>query len=514
MDSNKLTRTQNIRAGVLALIIACTLFLLGQLWIGLHNENEKLNERFRLSTLASATSKSIEQHLASNLMVTRMLEVQVRLNGGSREGFNRYAPEILATSPGVSNIQLAPDGVITDIYPLAGNERAIGHDILKDDRRRDEARKAISTRKTTLAGPFELIQGGIAVIGRQPVFINNGRQDIFWGFTSALIRLDELLKVARFQDLENQGYAFELSHKTPGAGTIKQIKSSGEALGKHWHEETIQVPNGVWTLRIGLPEATNPQNTLLLTSLMTILALAIFLASFYLLRQPAYRYRQIRDLQKQIEQYSLQDSLTGMSNRQSLLQELEQLQVETNPDTSLAALMVINLDNFRAINEHLGSAKGDELLSLVGKRIKALTRDSDLAARIGGDEFAVLIRNISSQDDAAMVADKLQHSISLPVAGLSDLYPVTASIGITLIHPKDASPNQALHNADQAMRLARQNGKARYYIALSQADNARSAEPERSNNNDLVSDEDSSFNALTDKDNADNDSTKNNRISP
>ncbi len=465
MTVEKLSRTQTLRVSLLAFVLACAVFFIGLFWVELHNEADDLREDLQLTALVTSKSQAIEQHLAMTLMATRMLEVQIRLNQGSRIGFNQYAPEILATTPGVNNIQLAPNGIITDIYPLAGNERAIGHNILKDDRRRDEARKAISTRKTTLAGPFELVQGGIAVIGRQPVFVQDGRQETFWGFASALIHLEELLKVAKFQELESQGYAYELSYNEIGTNKVKVIEQSEAQLGDFWHQENIQVPNGFWTLKIGFSEHFSPHNFTLSLTLLALAAIATFIFGVYLLKQPEYLRMQIRKLKKQIGQQSLKDPLTKLINRQGLASELEQMRKEMDQKPSLAALLTLNLDNFRVINEHLGSGKGDEFLNSVAKRITSLTRESDVAARIGGDEFAVLIRNIGSQDDAAMVADKLLTNISLPIAGISDLYPVTASIGITLIHPGDSGPNQALHKADQAMRLAKQNGKGRHYFA-------------------------------------------------
>jgi len=95
---------------------------------------------------------------------------------------------------GVSNLQLAPGGVITHIYPLAGNEAAIGQDILKDDKRRNDAIQAVEDRELTLAGPFELLQGGTAVIGRNPVYLSQSDgTERLWGFTSALILMEDLL---------------------------------------------------------------------------------------------------------------------------------------------------------------------------------------------------------------------------------------------------------------------------------------------------------------------------------
>ena len=107
---------------------------------------------------------------------------------GEIQNFDALADNIIANYGGISSLQLAPQGIVTQIYPLEGNEKAIGHNLLKDPARRTEALKTIQSRKLTLAGPFELIQGGKAVIGRLPVFsADKDGTDNFWGFTIVLI---------------------------------------------------------------------------------------------------------------------------------------------------------------------------------------------------------------------------------------------------------------------------------------------------------------------------------------
>ena len=140
---------------------------MGSYWTHVSQTLYLSEQRFFMSELVSAQASAIERRLSHSLSATRILAQEIRQNRGFFDGFDLYADEVLRSVGGISNLQLAPDGIIKYIYPLRGNEKAIGHDILKDDRRKKEALLAIKEQRMTLAGPFELVQGGVAVIGRK-----------------------------------------------------------------------------------------------------------------------------------------------------------------------------------------------------------------------------------------------------------------------------------------------------------------------------------------------------------
>lgn len=455
-------KSNTLRLLLISAALAGTVLAAGLYWIMLRHEVSLQQEHLLITDTVAAKSQAIKRRLDFTLMATRMLEIQIRLNHGSRDDFDIYAKEILATVQGVNNIQLAPNGVITDIYPLPGNERAIGHNILQDDKRRDEARKAVSTRKMTLTGPFELVQGGVAVIGRQPVFVSSGQSDYFWGFASALIYLDELLKEANLEELEQKGFVYELSREEIGTGKRLVFAQSKTMSGHLWHEELIQVPNGYWLLKVGLRDSTTTDDTFLSTTLLAILTLVIFVLSFQLLKQPNLLRQQVQEATRQLSQLAFYDQLTGLANRQLLFEHLQNLLSDVQRHPSLSALLYIDLDNFKTVNDNLGHDAGDELLRQVARRLQTLTRESDISARVGGDEFAVLIRKLHHPKDAVLVADKILSSLSIPVKDITDLYPVSASIGIVLIPEHSSELADLFKKADQAMYQAKNNGKNRY----------------------------------------------------
>ena len=128
-------------------------------------------------------------------------------------------------------------------------------------------------------------------------------------------------------------------------------------------------------------------------------------------------------------------------------------------DNSQLALLFIDLDRFKPINDSLGHAAGDRVLKSVAERIRHNIRESDTAARIGGDEFVVLLRSLQSLDDATHVAQKIGEAIEQPVELDGHSLTVTASIGVA-VYPEDGIDAAALsRHADAAMYRAKDAGK-------------------------------------------------------
>ena len=158
------------------------------------------------------------------------------------------------------------------------------------------------------------------------------------------------------------------------------------------------------------------------------------------------------------------DSLTGLSNRLMFLNRLEQGCLRAERSGQQLTLMFIDLDRFKAINDSLGHAAGDELLVEVSRRFTQLIRKTDEVARLGGDEFTVLLEDVGNEDKAIEIANKLVEAVRAPIQ-IRDLeVTVTASIGISFF-PADASgPEELQQNADAAMYQAKTDGKDRCVV--------------------------------------------------
>jgi diguanylate cyclase (GGDEF)-like protein/PAS domain S-box-containing protein len=166
--------------------------------------------------------------------------------------------------------------------------------------------------------------------------------------------------------------------------------------------------------------------------------------------------------EERIQYLATHDGLTGLANR-VMFSQLLNLEIESARRYERDfALMFIDLDHFKLVNDNLGHAAGDALLKEMAERLKEALRASDVVARLGGDEFVVLVREASSSEQLAVVARKILAAAIKPVQIAGQECHVTASIGIC-IYPGDAENDLALmKNADAAMYLAKKAGKNNY----------------------------------------------------
>jgi diguanylate cyclase (GGDEF)-like protein len=165
-------------------------------------------------------------------------------------------------------------------------------------------------------------------------------------------------------------------------------------------------------------------------------------------------------LQDQLAYDATHDPLTGLGNRTKLRSEIEL----TRALGSQSALLYLDLDGFKAINDTLGHEAGDEVLCAVAQRIAATIRPGDSLARLGGDEFAVLLAGVTSSGEAGEVAERLRSAVSAPCRVAGRTASVGASIGVVLAHP-ELSADELLSSADLAMYSGKHDGKnmVRFY---------------------------------------------------
>ncbi|CAM3954042.1 EAL domain-containing protein [Kibdelosporangium persicum] len=187
---------------------------------------------------------------------------------------------------------------------------------------------------------------------------------------------------------------------------------------------------------------------------------------------PVYLVTQIEDITERREaearlvHQALHDSLTGLPNRALLMDRLKQVLARADRHPTLTAVMFLDLDGFKDINDSLGHDIGDQVLREIAHRISAQVRPSDTVARLGGDEFVVLCSDLRTEQNAVEIAERLTAAVGRPVAlpGYAVEVEVTASIGIALSDNDSLTPEDMLRNADAAMYGAKTQGKNRWEI--------------------------------------------------
>ena len=165
-----------------------------------------------------------------------------------------------------------------------------------------------------------------------------------------------------------------------------------------------------------------------------------------------------------IHHRALHDPLTGLPNRLLFLDRLEHtLKRLRRAQRSLAAVLYLDIDHFKLVNDSMGHHAGDELLAAVAARLKHALRPSDTVARFGGDEFGLVLEEISTERDAVAAAERIAAVFARPFVMGADEHFVTTSIGIALAEGGEA-PDELIRDADAAMYRAKERGRARYEL--------------------------------------------------
>ncbi|QIR15508.1 sensor domain-containing diguanylate cyclase [Shewanella aestuarii] len=223
------------------------------------------------------------------------------------------------------------------------------------------------------------------MVGRNPVFLKDEvtNKEYFWGFVSALLFLDDLLSVTELNNYEQKGYAYRLSRKHPDTGEVILISTSKNEIGEHSLEGTIEVPNGEWYLQMSDP---NPlpsfvRELAFFSSLLVSLFIVALLRK--ILNQPRILKGVVETQTRELQHLAHHDPLTKLSNRSKLKEAVERALSQYKRYRVGSALLIIDLDNFKPINDICGHDVGDTVLKIISDRIRSSARDMDTVARMG-----------------------------------------------------------------------------------------------------------------------------------
>ena len=246
---------------------------------------------------------------------------------------------------------------------------------------------------------------------------------------------------------------------------VDRIKEEGSWQGEMWFKKANQVEFPVW-LRV-TPVSRDDHK--IETYVIAVSDISERMAS-----------------QQKIEHLAFYDNLTNLPNRRLLLDRIEQVMAMTKRSHKHSALMFVDLDNFKVLNDTQGHDVGDLLLKTVAERLRELVRQEDTVSRLGGDEFVVLYNNLSDNEDVANqeaqhLADKLLQKLNKDYPLTKSAYRITPSIGVTLFSGDKTSVDELLKQADIAMYETKASGRngVRFFDPAMQAKVNLKAELER-----------------------------------
>lgn len=460
---NKDTQTKTLVPYLLglgtAICIACIVFLLSYFVVGKGRIEAEARAHVALDTLRVKLSRELDNMLT-------MPETMALFIGANphtiNETFEIISRQVLLQHLEIVSIVLAPDSVISKVYPLKGNENIVGLKYLEIPEQAEAVQRAIDSQRTVVAGPLALKQGGFGVASRTPVYLlgdyNERNTENYWGIVSVTLDAEWLLKRIGFlADI----HEFDIAVRgTDGMGKLGTIFGGKASV---FDRKPVTLPfvlpgGGLWEFAAVPTEGWPGFHSG--TTVLVGLAYALALCIGYLIYRLATRHQVAL-------QQATHDPLTGLSNRLVLLGDIEAMVANAEGDLSCGVLCILDLDHFKPVNDKYGHAAGDKVLQVMAGRLLELLKPDDIAVRLGGDEFALLLKNPIEITELQQFCKRVLAALKVPVDINEDLsVHVGCSIGATFISAADTNTISLLERADNALYSSKNAGRDMFTIAI------------------------------------------------
>lgn len=411
---------------------------------GLYAQQLELREReaqrrIQLVSLGASLRSALTHELSSVLYLSSGLRsyLTVRHASLAPDETRRILEHLYSSAHHVRNFSVSVGVTVRYVYPLHGNERAVGLHYPDSPAQWPQVRQVRDTGQPLLVGPLPLVQGGVGMIYRVPVQVDGE----FWGLVSTVIDVPSLLEDA-IAGIAMRDVEIAIRGRD-GRGLRGDVFFGDEAMYQRRDAvlTDVDVPGGKWVIAMAEPAAgrlasLRDQGW---RALIFVIALALGMATTVILGQRA-----------QLLRMAWRDMLTGLPNRQLIEDRIQLGLARHRRNTALFAVLFIDLDGFKRVNDRLGHKAGDALLKQAAERLQSAVRATDLVGRWGGDEFVVVLDG-GDRGFIDAAVDRVRAALDLQVPLDGKPYRVGASIGVGRIPEDGRSVAAVVRAADMRM---------------------------------------------------------------
>ncbi|PKL09543.1 MAG: hypothetical protein CVV51_03275 [Spirochaetae bacterium HGW-Spirochaetae-7] len=405
-------------------------------------------DRVRVLLEASTVRTKLESGLNERISLERGIVAFVASEPGMNEAeYTAFADALMLDDPVIKNLAVLEGTTIKYVYPYEPNKTAIGKDLSLIPEQAGSVSRAMASREPVVAGPYALVQGGVGVVSRMGIYPVGPEGPRYWGQASVVIDSEAIFTHAGASD--HPDLLFMLGSKA-GPGTEPMV-IHGDISGIEGDPVVLDVnlPGICWSLSAVPREGW--KSHLGLATTITAIGLAIAglagLSIYGLLVTRAA-----------LKQLAYHDHLTELPNRSLFWDRLRVEASRTEREGTSICIYMIDLDDFKKVNDEYGHEAGDRLLAQAAARMSAAIRKSDTVARIGGDEFAVI-----APTDGASGVEELTARLRGCFKEPFDLGLVVRTTGASIgraIYPDDGPDVEAvLAVADHRMYAEKRAGK-------------------------------------------------------
>ena len=436
-------------------VVVFTFTLLISEWL-VHLDTKIHDEQYQAHIAARIEhlSTQLQTAINSNLLIIEAIESLLLLNNKITEReFRILATRFHDSRLSIRQIQLSPDAIVKYVYPDNDTANTVGLNLRSLPEQRKIIEDSIQTRTMIMAGPLELIQGGTALIARQPLYSSKTSEGSFWGFLTLIIDINLLFEDAKIvSEDELTHYVLRGSNAKGSRGKV--FFGSEEIFNDHYLSTLINVPGGQWEL------AASTDNNHSHVSQYNLLSIWGLVASIAFALLTCFSSK----LWMQTYHRSIHDPLTQLFDRQHF-QKKALIEIERSKRHSIpVAIIMIDLDFFKKINDQNGHQVGDIVLQHAAKLIQTTLRESDIVGRYGGEEFIVMTLHDDEQS-VIKSAERLRNSLNRNIVVGNHTIELSGSFGVSILSHSDQTYDDLVFKADSALFQAKGNGRNCVVIA-------------------------------------------------
>lgn len=424
-------------------------FFIGMAILGITVYGEKCIQQKQSRKMADLNAMTYAERMKTDIMqgidVTVTLEQMLISENGRIQKFSETAANMITDS--IQSIQIAPDGVVTEIYPVEDNETG------KIDLIHDEARGKIScyardNHVLIMQGPFQLKQGGYGIAVRKPVYLEDeSGQEFFWGFTIVIIRVPEIFSDS-VKSLSDFGYQYCLSKTgSPWEEAYEVVDCSGGSISAPV-SYTFEIGGSVWKLEV-MPQNGWVEKSYLYSifggGLLIVLLLTGLTAALLILDENRQELRKL----------ALTDALTGIYNRHGFDKHVT-VYMKQYPEKHCVGVQ-FDIDDFKLINDIYGHASGDKALQILAESMRKFFPEHAVLGRNGGDEFCIFLPDCTCKEVEEKLVQFTKQKRFFVYEGEERAFNISLGYAEYPVHAK--SQLQLMHCADAALYEVKLRGK-------------------------------------------------------
>ena len=415
MDQKRNMKRKYIRLKTTLVFIFIFLAVWCVIWI--INQSQERREKLKATYTAESTVSRVEsqlsKYLAESDLMKRIVEKEYDIDN---EQFDKLAELMQEDEDVIEARELAEDGVVSRIYPMEGNEAAMGLDMLQNPARKKEARLARLSGEYTIAGPYELVQGGTGALLFDPAYITdqNGEEK-FWGFSILVMNWDNFIQEVELEKLEEAGYDYQIWKKDLYTGEKIVIDESENSNLNNSLEVACSVPNDTWYFEI-VPENGWITVSQKVFGVIISIALAVMASGGYW----QYKMRRYKDIlhEEELEKAAIEARMANEAKTRFLFYMSHDIRTPMNAIIGFADLLEKHLDDKKRVIDYISKIKHSSsfLLSLINYVLEMARIESGKATlKTETGDLKNLVNTLNDVFEPSIEEKKLQYTCNLKV---------------------------------------------------------------------------------------------------